>query len=164
MTLEQLMALPETKQLRQTLLELSLVSHVRGVSYDSSGGSTPPKEKSGMRPPGGLDHKGDRESDYRQKSHNYFLRRFEGLVSGLDRISDEKALGAVQEILDEAKSSLKDWRHTPRAESLTLERDSFEWKIAIAKDERSSRKVAKHYGVSHVTVLRYRKEFGNVEA
>lgn len=35
-----------------------------------------------------------------------------------------------------------------------------EWKMEIARDPRSSREVARVYGVSWVTVTRYRKQYG----
>lgn len=54
------------------------------------------------------------------------------------------------------------WRRTPQVPGHDPEAGTRSWKIRVANDSRSSRVVAGHYGVSHVTVLRYRAQYVGV--
>lgn len=138
-----------------------MVSHVRGTAYDvsSSGGNGQP-----LLPPGGIDHRGDRQPEYRQKSVDHFVQRWNGLVSRLDRMGGEHAMAVRDEILREALAALKDWRRTPPIAGKDPDEGSFEWKCRVANDPRPSRVVAGQYGVSHVTVIRYRRQYAGVRA
>jgi hypothetical protein len=49
--------------------------------------------------------------------------------------------------------------HNPKPDP-ALRRDTQEWREAIAADPRPSRKVAKSYEISHVTVCEFRKKYG----
>ena len=143
------------------LTDLSLVSHVRGTNYDpttSGGGGS----SANPLPPGGVDRKGDREESYRQKSADHFVRRLNGLVRRLPQISDPDAESARDDILAGAREALKSWRQTPQVAGHDPEAGTRAWKIRVANDPRSSRMVAGHYGVSHVTVLRYREQYAGV--
>ncbi len=163
MTQDELLNLSVVRTLKQVLTELSLVSHVPGVGYDSSGGGSGPGDKSGARPPGEVDWKGDREPDFRQKSHLHFLRRLSGIARGLEKLSDERVERLLDELLSDAKDALEAWRKSPQPEGLDPIKGSKAWKIAIANDQRPSRVVAGYYGISHVTVLRYREQYEGVE-
>jgi hypothetical protein len=158
-TTEELLAQPATRELRQVLLDLSLISHVRGVSYDSSGGGGAKDESSGQLPPGGPDRKGDREDNFRQKTHFVFLRRYTSLANGLHKLSDARAESIRDEILTDARRALRDWRKTPTVPGRDPDHGSLQWKIRVANDDRSSRIVAGVNGISHVTVLRYREQY-----
>jgi len=164
LTQEELEAQPRTKQLAQVLLELSMVSHVSGTSTDSSGGGDSSDDIGGKRPPGGIDHKGDRSDAFRQKSADFFVQRYAGLVKGVSRMSDEVVEAIRDEILLEAESSLKDWRKTPEVAGKDPDWGTWEWKCRVADDPRPSRVVAGHYGISHVSVIRYRKQYKGVRA
>lgn len=162
MTEADLEAQQATKQLRQVLLDLSLVSHVRGVSHDSSGGGGGADETSGRLPPGGPDRKGDSEPTFRQKTHLHYIRRYEGLVRGLSQLSDSRAEGIRDEILSDARVALDAWRKTPRVPGRDPDHGTLQWKVRVANDPRSSRQVATTYGISHVTVLRLRKQYEGI--
>ena|ERR1700752_2293614 len=164
MTREELAVQPGTRRLVQTILELTLVSHVSGTSYDSSGGGSGVHEISGAAPPGGVDHKGDRTQTFRQKSADVFARRLRGLESRCETLSDEDAVSIRDEILTDATAALRDWRKTPDVPGQDPDRGTFQWKCRVAEDERSSRQVATHYGVSHVSVLRWRQQYRGLRA
>lgn len=154
---------PKLRELKQVILDLSLVSHVTSASYDSSGGGASPKSKAGARPPGEPDWKGDHEPDYRQKSHLHFVRRLRNLSRGVEKLSDERAVEILDQILKDARDALQAWRKTPQPAGADPQRGTKAWKIAIANDDRPSRVVAGHYGISHVSVLRYREQYSGVE-
>ena len=160
---DQLAQHPSTKQLRQVLTELSMVSQVKGAPYDTSGGGSGPHDKSGARPPGEIDWKGDREPSYRQKSHLHFLRRHEGIRKGLAKLSDERAEQLLADLLVDARIALSSWRRTPSTPGVDPEKGTRSWKIRIAKDPRPSREVAGQYGCSHISVLRYRAQYEGVD-
>lgn len=159
---ETLAAQSRTKQLVQVIIELTLVSHVRGTSYDKTPTSGKP-ESLGL-PPGGVDRKGDREDSYRQKSAEHFARRLEGLCRGLDKCSDKRAESLRDEILTDAREAIRAWRVTPNVPGVEPERGTLQWKCKIANDPRPSRVVAGHFGTSHVSVLRYRKQYAGIRA
>ena len=159
LTPDQLLSQQRTRELRQVLTDLALVSHVRGTSYDSSGGGGARSDKSGTEPPGGVDRRGDKSGSYRQKSHLVFLRRLDGLAKSLDRFTIDEAEAIRDEILDEAVACLRDWRKTPEVPGQDPDRGTYEWKVRVANDPRPSRAVAGFYGISHVSVLRYRKDY-----
>lgn len=162
MTTNELEAQPRTKELVQVLLDLSLVSHVRGVSYDTSGGGKSASETSGSIPPGGIDRRGDKQDNFRQKSADVFVRRLNGLLRRADRISAESAEATRDEILSDAETALRSWRRTPEIPGRDPDHGTRGWKIRIANDERPSRVVAGKYGISHVSVLRYRRDYGGL--
>ena len=161
MTLLEFQQQPGTRRLLQALLDLSLVSHVRGTAYDSS--STGGKIESAL-PTGGIDRRGDREEEFRQKSVDHFVRRLQGIVDGLGRMSQARAEELRDEILQQAIDALEAWRYTPDVPGVEPERGTLAWKCKIANDPRSSRVVAGHYGTSHVTVLRYRRDYLGIRA
>lgn len=137
------------------------MSQTKGASYDSNTGFRQPESSI---PSGGIDHKGDREPEYRQKSADHFARQLQALVNGLEKLSQSRAEEIRDEIFKEAAKALKDWRFTPDVPGLEPERGTLQWKCKIANDVRSSRIVAGHYGVSHVSVLRYRKQYAGIRA
>src|SRR5208282_2359620 len=98
------MSQPETRALIDVLVDLQLVSHARTADYDPTsrgGGDSSPL------PAGGIDHRGDKQPSFRQKSALHFSRRLENLVAGLDRLSDERAERIRDEILDQARVALR---------------------------------------------------------
>lgn len=159
----ELEALPETRELRQVLTDLSLVSHVRGASYDSSGGGRGAEDSSGATPPGGPDRAGDRAPDFRQKTQYHFLNRYGKLLQAMSHgMSDERARANLDEILSDARDALRAWRKSPTNPGQDPEKGTRAWKIRIANDPRPSRQVATHHGISHVSVLRYRQQYEGV--
>ena len=162
MTEEELLGHKKVRELRQVLTDLSLVSHVSGAPIDSSGGGSGPGDKSGARPPGEVDWKGDKEPDFRQKSHVHFVRRLSALSRGLHKLSDERAELILDEILKDAKDALHAWQKSPVPAGTDPSPGTRAWKIQIANDTRSSRVVAGHFGISHVSVIRYREQYSGV--
>lgn len=138
-----------------------MVSHVRGTSYDTS--SSHGKVET-MTPTGGVDRQGDREPEFRQKSAEHFARRLQGIVDGLDQLSQARAEALRDEILEQTTQALRDWRFTPDVPGVEPAYGTLAWKCKIANDPRSSRIVAGHYGTSHVSVLRYREQYGGIRA
>lgn len=157
LTEDELAAHPATKALRDVLIDLTMVSHVDGASYDASGGGE--KRTGGERPPGGPDRKGDREDGYRQKSAGHFVARFGRLRRACARGRGREA--ELLEILTDARQALQDWRKAPSPERPRPEDLTEYHKAQIAADVRSARTVASEWGVSHVTVLRYRRRYSN---
>lgn len=151
---------PNTKRLVQVLLELSLVSHVSGTSYDSSSSGGRVESKI---PTGGIDRHGDREAEFRQKSADHFARRLQNLINGLDRLSNEKVEQLRDELLDQSTQALKDWKYTPAVPGHELERFTKRWKVRVANDDRSAGVVAGFYGISRTSVMRYREQYAGLE-
>ena len=146
---EKLSQHPAARELHRIILRLDLVSH---VSAAAPGKTTPAADEDigGKRPPGGIDHKGDREDSYRQKSAVYFRRRWRhtNTVEGLEAL------------LDEARDAAWAWAHTPDAPTVVEpERNTFLWKCAIADDTRDLEKIKAVYRVSRATVYRYRATY-----
>lgn len=148
-----------TRRLVQVLLELSLISHVKGTSYDPSTSGGKPES---TIPSGGIDRKGDRETEFRQKSAEHFARRLQGVIDGLNRLSNLRVEQLRDEILEQAMKALCDWRRTPDAEGVDPEHGTLAWKCRVANDPRSSRVVAGHYGTTHVSVIRYRRQYAGI--
>lgn len=159
MTDDELARHPAVRALRAVLIDLSLVSHVSGASYDASPGAK--RSGGGARPPGGPDGRGDREEAYRQKTALHFARRFERLRQRAGRSSDERVAAALASILEDARAALQDWRKAPRSSRPRPEDLTDFDKAQIASDVRGARSVADEWGVSHTTVLRYRRRYSN---
>jgi hypothetical protein len=139
------------RDLREVIARLEMVSHVSAVSLESSGRDTS-DDIGGKRPPGGLDHAGDREADWLLKSADHYRRR-------AARAHTERAL---QAILQEALASLHAWQHqTPSVNPVW---GSFEWKRQIALEweskQRSTESVKIHYSIGERTLRRYVAAYG----
>jgi hypothetical protein len=65
--------------------------------------------------------------------------------------------GDRRAVIKDAQRLLRDFKF-PRADPRTI-RDTQEWRIAIAADERPAPVVARYYGVSKRTVYNYRNEY-----
>lgn len=146
---EKLAQHPAARELQRIILRLDLVSH---VSAAAPGKGTPAQDEDigGKRPPGGIDRKGDRQANYRQKSAVYFRRRWRhtNTVDGLEAL------------LDEAREAVWAWSHTPTVSMVVEpERNSFFWKCQIADDTRDLEKIKAIYRVSRATVYRYRATY-----
>ena len=137
-------------------MRLALVSHVPAAGLEPSVRSAD-DDIGGRRPPGGMDWKGDREPDFRQKSAGYFARRLNGGVS-------EERLAAL---LEEAREALWAWQHTPDVSGvIELEpaRKSFLWKCRIADDTRPLEQIKGEFQVSQATIYRYRLKYRGLRA
>lgn len=109
-------------------------------------------------PRGGVDWRGDKTEEYRQKSHVYFQRRLDAMERS-DRLYTASDLSALHR---EAREALLAWMKTPDVsgvKDLEPEPKSFLWKCQIADDDRPVETVKTHYSVSRATIYRYRSKY-----
>lgn len=117
-------------------------------------------------PRGDVDHWGDFQVDYRQKSDLYFQRKFDRLQE-LERSTRDE----VRALIKEAEQAYEDWQKTPeyRGEEQPA-RDSFRWKCLIADyggdslDDEDIKTINRLYAmstqpVSRATIYRYRLKY-----
>ena len=101
----------------------------------------------GQRPPGGIDHAGDREPDYRQKSAEHFKRR----------ALKANTLRDFEAILTEARAALEAWRRPPKPTE-PLPGDPL-FKRHVAESAKTAPELARLYGISARTVHRWRRKY-----
>lgn len=136
-------------ELRKVVQRLALISHaeIQGYNFAPSevgrgdrwrrSNRKPPiphlgqhQGKSGdTKAPGGdVDHYGDFQVGFRQKSHLYFDRQLARLLKREKATKDDLAA-----LVFEAEQTLEDWRKTPVYQGPEpIERGSFRWKCLIA--------------------------------
>lgn len=142
---------PDLLELRRVVTRIALKSQVSAAV----GGTTPSTDEDigGKRPTGGIDHKGDFQTDFKMKSAVYFQHRIE-------RVKDEAQLA---NLLTEANDALNAWEKTPdQPTSQDPEPESFLWKCRIADDRRHVDAIVDEYGISRATVYRYRSQYRGV--
>lgn len=144
------------QELRQTLAELELCSHVSALDYESKDAGRSAEDPGGKRPPGGIDRRENRavvEKDPKNpervlRSADHYRRRLQHAHS--DRTK--------RMILDEAKASLDAWRH--RVPMKDPAKDDPGWKRFIAESKESYQALAHRYGVSTMRIGEIRKDYG----
>lgn len=164
----------EIVALRAAITRLSLVSHAPTVGYDAASRSST-EHPGGGRPPGepDLPRRKDFEDyseNFRQKPAEWFVTRFrrEARQFGRGRITVTEMIERVSALTADAERALRDWQRTPPADQAQIQFQSsgaptLEWRIKIARDKGTSRQVASRYGISHTSVLRYRRDYDDVD-
>jgi hypothetical protein len=132
--------------LRRVITSLELVSHTSAQALDPQPRETT-DSKGGARPSGGVDHAGDREQDYRQKSADHFMRR----------VGKAKTVGDLEAILGEARDALEAWRRPPKP--LEPLPDDPRFKSYVAASDKSASELARLHGISARTVHRWRAQY-----
>lgn len=159
---------------RAAILRLSLVSHAPTVSYDGMSRSST-ESPGGGRPPGEPDLPRRRDfedysENFRQKPAEWFVTRLrrEARQFGRGRITVHEFIERVSALTADAERALRDWQRTPPANQAQIQFQNvgvptLEWRIKIARDKGTSRQIADRYGISHTSVLRYRREYANID-
>lgn len=144
------------QELRQTIAELELCSHVSAAQPGSTSRSAD-EDIGGKRPPGGIDRREDRaivEHDPKNpervlRSADHFKRRLAGAHSERTRLL----------ILEQAKASLAAWRE-PAPPSKEPVKGEPGWKRFIALSTETYKTLADRYGVSTAYISQVRKDYG----
>jgi hypothetical protein len=138
-------------ELAQVVLQLSLMPQSPAGNIAPDTGKTVHDHVGGDKPPGGIDHEGDRTPEFRQKSAEHFLRRAARCVTARD----------YELVLADARAALEAWQRTPVTGD--PEPGSFAWKKQIAADVASGRRsvesACRFYSVSRATVYRYLQRY-----
>lgn len=164
----------ELAALRAAILRLSLFSHAPTVGYDGMSHSST-EHPGGRRPPGEPDL--PRRKDFEDYSENFRQKPAEWFVSRLrrearqmsrGRITVDEFIGRVSVLTADAERAIRDWQRTPPADQVKIQFQSsgaptIEWRIKIARDKGTSRQVADRHGISHTSVLRYRREYRDID-
>ena len=132
--------------LQATINSLELISHTGATALDPQPRDTA-DGTGGQRPPGGIDHAGDREPDYRQKSAEHFKRR----------ALKANTLRDFEAILTEARAALEAWRRPPKPTE-PLPGDPL-FKRHVAESAKTAPELARLYGISARTVHRWRRKY-----
>lgn len=135
-------------ELAQTIARLHTVSHVNATDFEGrQQGHDTSESMGGKRPPGGIDHQGDREPDFAQKSAEHFHRR-----AGRCRTTRDYQL-----VLNDAQRALNAWQRAPTPTNPTL--DHPRWKHWVAQSLLPDAEIARLYMVSRQYVNRVRRQY-----
>lgn len=135
------------RELRTVLARLELVSQ---APVQNLGPSTRDESESigGKRPPGALDHAGDREPDFPQKSVEHFRRR----------LARARTRSRLEAILRDAKTALEAWKRQP-APTGEPKLSSPQWKRWVAESDLPAAEIARKFNVKRQYVSRIRSEY-----
>lgn len=138
-------------EIAQVLAKLSICSEVSAANMDSSSRDSG-EDIGGKRPPGGIDHKGNREREWPLKDVSHFRRRLECAHSE----------AALQAILVDAERALEAWQQLPRWKRGEQEPDrkTLRWKRMIADSYETAEKLSKRHEISIRMVRYYREQYG----
>lgn len=147
------------QELRQTLAELELCSHVSALDYESKDAGRSAEDPGGKRPSGGIDRREDcavvdkdpKNPERVLRSAGHYRRRLQHAHS--DRT---KRL-----ILDEAQASLAAWKQ--RVPMKDPAKGDPGWKRFIAESKESYKALAHRYGVSVARISQIRKDYDTPE-
>jgi hypothetical protein len=128
-------------EIANVLAKLSICSEVSAANMDSSSRDSG-EDIGGKRPPGGIDHEGNRERDWPLKDVSHFRRR-------MDRAHSEAAL---QAILHDAEAALRAWQRQPADRDPALADP--QWKRWVGETKLTSREIAAKYSISRQYVHR----------
>ena len=136
-------------EIAQVLAKLSICSEVSAANLDSSSRDSG-EDIGGKRPPGGIDHEGNRERDWPLKDISHFRRR-------LDRAHSEQALRAI---LADAERALEAWRRRPKPTKAQepIKDDPF-WRRYIAESTENQQTLADRYGISQPRISQIKREY-----
>lgn len=143
------------RQLKQTIAELEMCSHVSAVSLDSSGRDSG-EDVGGKRPPGGVDRKDDKSREgHKLKSAEHYRRR----------AAKARSESALRAILKDAKESLEAWkrRPAPRDVGHPMPGD-MDWKRWVGESSLSASEIARKCSVSGAYVRKIRAQYREREA
>ena|SRR5277367_2457601 len=137
------------REIAQVLARLSICSEVSAANMDSSSRDSS-DDVGGKRPPGGIDHEGDRDRDWALKSSQHFRKR-------LERAHSEAAL---RSILHDAERALELWcrRPKPTKAQEPIKDDPF-WRRYIAESTENQQTLADRYGVSQPRISQIKREW-----
>jgi hypothetical protein len=143
------------RQLKQTIAELELCSHVSAVSLDSSGRGSG-EDVGGKRPPGGVDRKDDKSREgHKLKSAEHYKRR----------VAKARSEAALQAILKDAKESLVAWKRQPAPQDVGHPMPGdVDWKRWVGESSLSASEIARKCSVSGAYVRRIRAQYREREA
>jgi hypothetical protein len=150
---------PLDQELRQTLAELELCSHVSALDYETKDAGRSAEDAGGKRPPGGIDRREDRALvDKDPKNPERVLRSAGHYRRRLQRAHSDRT---KRVILDEAKASLAAWRQ--RVPMKDPAKDDPGWKRFIAESKESYKALANRYGVTTARISQIRKDYDTPE-
>lgn len=136
-------------EIAQVLAQLSICSEVAAASLGSSARASE-DDIGGRRPPGGEDHKGNRDPEWALKSAEHFRRR-------LARAHSERTLTAI---LADAEAALTAWRRQPAStKDNEPEYGSPQWKRYIAESKESHGTLADRFHVERSYIAKIRRQY-----
>lgn len=163
--------------IRQAIQELTLVSHAPSQSFDPA----PPEDDAPARwrtsstsgpvphlghhhgktgdttiPRGGIDWKGDRTPEYRQKSADHFVRRLKRLHDDPRRTHD---VDELQPLLKDAREALEAWRKTPLVAGERPALADPRWKYWAANCDHTTADLVRWYGITRQYLHQVRRGY-----
>lgn len=139
-------------ELADVITRLSLMPQAAAGAIAPDTGKTTHDHIGGDKPPGGIDHQGDKTPEFRQKSADHFLRR----AARCNTVRDYEA------VLIDARAALDAWQRTPL--SGEPEWGSFAWRKQIALEVTAGTRTVddarRFYQVSRATIYRYVAQYG----
>lgn len=135
----------EYREAVQVIVQLNLVSHASGISFEATSRSSE-TSRTGNRPPGGVDWRDDRQPDFRQKSAQHFQRRLNHCRTRQD----------IQMVLADAKDALEAWRKTPLGPRDPMPGDPL-FRRWVIEHEATDSELARLTGVSRQYINRIRR-------
>jgi hypothetical protein len=162
------------REIRQTLLELELVSQVPAASLGSSSRDST-ESIGGKRPPGGVqwhDEGSDEEvKDFPQRGVEHFKRRIARVQRNAQRRLDEgvelelverSSTASLRQILKDAKDALRAAKRQPPAKEPPF--GSPQWKRHIAESKDGHGTLATRFGCSRAYIQEIRRKYRVEEA
>lgn len=146
------------RELKQTIAELELCSHVSAVSLEPSGRDSG-EDIGGKRPPGGVDRAEDRQIDDGGDERPAVLKSAEHFKR---RATKAKSEPALQAILEDAQRTLVAYRRAAPPVDPTL--DDPQWKRFVSESSKPSNKLAEQYGVSTRYINKVRAQYRDRQA
>lgn len=138
-------------ELLQIIAQLHMMSHVSAANLEPSSGDAS-ESKGGKRPPGGIDPKGDRTPEFRQKSAEHFSARARGCKTDRD----------YQAVLEDAKAALEAWKRTPAiAGDSAPPYGTIQWKRWVAESKESGAELARKFNVTAQYIGQVREQYGS---
>lgn len=149
------------QQLRQTIAELDLVSHISAISLDTSGRDT--SDDIGGRRPTGATGDGRKSRDrsengggsFYEGPHEFPLKSADHFRKRASKAFSEHAM---QKVLDDARASLEAWKRRPLPTG-EPEYGSPQWKHWVAQSPLPDGDIARKFNVSRQYVNRIRTQY-----
>lgn len=137
------------RELRRSVLKLTLISHANPANLDPSHGTTT-ESKGGKRPPGGIDRFGDYQLSYRQKSADHFVHQLRYVRTVED----------LEQLAQDAHDAVDAWKRTLIPEGQPPEYGTPQWKRWVAHSPLGTGELARRFSVSRQYILRIKRDYG----
>lgn len=143
-------------EIRSLVVKIAMKSHVSAANPGNSSPSTD-DDIGGRRPPGGINHREDREAAL----EGYWLKSADHFQTRLNRIlRNGRSEHELTVLRNAARETLTAWERTPLPSGQEPEYGSPQWKRWVAESGEDSGELARRFNVSRRYINRVRKDYG----